>query len=79
MLGVKMNKNKESSSCWEFWDCSEKVRTKCAAYIYNSGRECWFIASSAEPRCPRIKRDFEYCWQCPWFKKLNPDFDEKNK
>ena len=39
---------------------------------YNYGRECY---NFAEHYCPRLKKDFERCWECPWFKKIRPDFN----
>jgi hypothetical protein len=72
---------KEPQNCWEYWDC--EVKEQCPAYETNSGKECWHVASNA---CPLInqkkkgiikgKRAFDFCWQCPWFKKFNPNFDK---
>jgi hypothetical protein len=67
--------NKKPQNCWEYWKDSKEKREKCPAYQTDSGRECWLVSSHY---CPKIGRDFEYCWDCPWFKKLNPDF-EKNR
>ena len=69
----------EPQNCWEFWNCPNEVKSKCAAFKYNSGKECWMLESSAEPKCSRLKTDFEYCWQCPWFKKMHPEFDNYMK
>jgi hypothetical protein len=66
-----MTKKEEAKNCWEFWACLKEIREKCPAYLTNSGRECWAVA---ENYCPRIKRKFKHCWDCPWFKKLNPGF-----
>ncbi len=68
--------NKEPQNCWEYWNCPKETREKCAAYKYNSGKECWMIASAAEPHCPRVGRDFKYCSECPWYKKLNSSHDK---
>ena len=70
---------KEPQNCWEFWNCDISVRKECPAYTTDSGRECWYIAGSFHnyPNCPKVKNKFKACWECPWFKKLNPDFDKK--
>lgn len=69
-----MVKEKEPQNCWDFWQDPKKLREKCPAYQTHSGRECWFVATEY---CPRLKREFKYCWDCPWFKKLNPHQFEK--
>ena len=68
----------EPQNCWEFWNCQKEVRAKCPAYITDSGRDCFDLA---ENFCPRLKKEFKNCWECPWFKKLqlNPDFDKMKK
>ena len=63
-------KRKEPQNCWEFMNCPEDVRMKCIAYIMDKGKKCWAVATAM---CPRVKRDFQHCWECPWFKKLNPN------
>ena len=74
---------KEPQNCWEYWKDTKETRENCPAYKTNSGRECWLIASTKCPRvnqdkpnCPKVDRGFKYCWECPWFKKLNPNFEE---
>lgn len=67
---------KKPQNCWEFWNC--KIKSECPAYQTNLGKECWLIASH---KCPmvnqgklgvaKVNEGFEFCWQCPWFKKLN--------
>lgn len=72
-------KKELAQNCWEYWNCPLYARKKCLAYQTNSGRECWMIANfftSNKTHRPKVKRTFKYCWDCPWFKKLNPDFDE---
>ncbi|MBU0660809.1 hypothetical protein KKG22_01360 [Patescibacteria group bacterium] len=70
-------KNKEAQNCWEFWDC--KVKKDCYAYKTDSGRECWFISSrcprinQGKPGVPKVDQGFEYCGECPWYQKLNPE------
>ena len=73
----------ESQNCWEFWNCN--IKQDCPAYQTNSGKECWLIASHKCPRVnqgkpgvPKTNESFEFCWQCPWFKKLNQNFDKEN-
>jgi len=68
---------KEPNNCWEFWDCNEEVRIDCPAYKTNSGSECWMSAGSlGTVSCPKTKRQFDYCWQCTWFIKLNSNLDK---
>jgi hypothetical protein len=79
----KRNKktNKGPQNCWEFWNCPKDVRNHCRAYEYDMGKECWLIASSFYKKgCPKTKdKGLLFCIEdCPWFKKLNPNFP-KNK
>ncbi|MBR9704900.1 hypothetical protein GOV12_05790 [Candidatus Pacearchaeota archaeon] len=67
---------KEAKNCWEFEKCPKDVRDKCPAYKYNSGRECWFIAGSSSQKdryCPKLRNKIKNCWDCEWYKKLNPN------
>jgi hypothetical protein len=73
MTNSSSEKEQEHQNCWEFQNCSKEIREGCPAY-QTAGRECWFVASHY---CLKHKCDFEYCWECPWFKKLNPDFYKK--
>lgn len=70
----------EPQNCWEFWNCDPAVRKECPAYKNDSGKDCWYMAGSFNklPTCPKIKGEYKNCWECPWFKKSNPDFDKKN-
>ena len=61
----------EPQSCWEFWDCPKEHRDNCPAFLTYHGKECY---NFAEHYCPRVKKDFDRCWECPWFKKIRPDF-----
>lgn len=74
------NKHAEAKNCWEFMDCPEKTREKCRVYTTNLGNSCWMLATGLKARnlgCFNVKENFEHCWECPWFKKLNPDFNGK--
>jgi hypothetical protein len=68
----------ESQNCWEFEKCDIEVRKKCPAYKNNSGRDCWMIAGShnKSPYCPKLKNKITNCWECQWFKKINPKFEK---
>jgi hypothetical protein len=69
--------NAEAKNCWEFWNCDKSYRKNCYAYNLDSGRECWLLVGGValvDTRCPRGQNEFEECWECPWFKKLNPNF-----
>lgn len=66
---------KPPETCWDFWKCEKRVREKCPAYDTGSGKDCWMVADSfVNNGCPRLKNSFKACWECPWFKKVNPDF-----
>jgi hypothetical protein len=64
----------EAQHCWEYWDCPEAKRAECPSFLNHNGRECY---SFAENYCPRLESEFERCWECPWFKKIRPDFKLK--
>ncbi len=62
--------NKDAKNCWEFRDCPDVIREKCPAYVFESGRECWMLA---EDFCSKmLNGHFKKCFDCHWFKKLNP-------
>ena len=67
----------EPKNCWEYWDCPEEIRDRCPAYtIPYSGRECFYYAKDF---CPKLKHEFEHCWECPWYKKIKSDSDKAGK
>ncbi|OGF26430.1 hypothetical protein A2331_05865 [Candidatus Falkowbacteria bacterium RIFOXYB2_FULL_34_18] len=61
----------DTQNCWEFFCCDKRAKKECPAFQNNSGRECWIIASTFQSE---NKKKFKYCWNCPWFKKLNLKF-----
>lgn len=69
---------KETQTCWEFWKCEIKFKKKCPAYKTKSGKDCWNVVGSYKkyPICLKLKEKFKACWECPWFKKLNPNFNK---
>ncbi len=70
--------NKEAKNCWDYWDCSLDARKKCNVYIYGSGNYCWMFESiylKKHEQSPKLKYNYENCWECPWFKLLNPKFE----
>jgi len=71
MLKNKFIKKNNIQNCWDFFSCEEEQRKQCSAFNTDIGRDCWAIASSSKLVS---KKDFKYCWECPWFKKINPDF-----
>ena len=71
-----MDDSQELQNCWEFQNCSEDVKNNCPAYKLSLGKKCWAVASYVSDGCPKTKRGFEYCCDCLWFKKLNPNFDK---
>jgi len=70
---------KEPQNCWDFWNCQNDVRAQCPAFTSNLGRYCWMVAGhmvTELKKCPRVVHHFKTCFECPWFKKLNPDSDK---
>lgn len=68
-----MGGGSSTENCWEFFDCKTKI--ECPAYKTESGGECWLIAGtfSESPSCPKIVYEYRACWECPFYKKKNPD------
>ncbi len=72
---VKMNDfNDNAENCWEYWNCPKDVRFICDAYKLNFGTKCYLVAPNI---CPRRKTEYEYCWKCPWCKKVAPVFCQR--
>ena len=65
---------KEKRNCWEFWNCRKEARDECPAFLTYHGMDCFDFA---ENYCPRIKNDFQHCFECPWYKIMETDFDAK--
>ena len=63
-----------SEKCWEFMSCEAAVKEKCPAYTSKSEEPCWVVAANF---CPRAKRQYKQCFDCPWFKNQNLDFEEE--
>lgn len=66
----------EPRNCWEFWDCHQEVKEKCPAYLTGYGRDCYDFT---EDDTPRVKRGFEHCSECPWYRKVKTNIKEKEK
>ena len=66
-MGFQRSNNMEPQNCWEFWDCPAEIRDICPAFTTKSGRECYDLAKDF---CPKLKKEFEHCWECPWYKKV---------
>jgi hypothetical protein len=79
ILQINMNK-KKPQNCWEFWNCSKKEGGQCPAYISDSGRECWMVAGHTVTelkKCLRLTtKKFKTCFECHWYKKMNPGSDK---
>ena len=65
-------RNMKHQNCWDFWNCSHEVRDDCPAFLTYHGMDCFDFA---ENYCPRIIAEFQDCRECPWYKKIKPDFD----
>ena len=68
--------NNKPLNCWEFWKCNNSERKKCAASETISGRDCYNLTANFQPPG---KRDFQYCWECPWYRKISTTFNIGNK
>ncbi len=62
--------NINQNNCWEYWDCLPERRNDCPAYKLNSGRSCFDLARNY---CPRVGREYDNCWECPWYKIVKSD------
>lgn len=60
-------KKADPQNCWDFWECPLDVRHKCPAFTLNAGDDCHNVAKDF---CPRTKREFKNCWECPWYQKI---------
>ena len=67
---------KEAKTCWAYWSCDPRIMQKCYAFLYGTGIRCWELAGTGckDPYCFLLKKAYRYCWECPWFKKVNPGF-----
>ena len=54
-------------NCWDYMFCPEESKQKCRVYKHELGRSCWF----GDGYVPKTHRDFMFCSECPWFKKLH--------
>jgi hypothetical protein len=60
---------KEAQNCWEYWDCHKDTKTKCPAFKIDAGTLCVYTTLNYRPIA---KRDFDSCFDCPWYKKITP-------
>ena len=67
--------NNGIENCWEFWDCQVGMRNECPAYTLNAGKDCFNLATDF---CPKRKVEYEFCLDCPWYKKIKQDSKQKN-
>ena len=65
--------NKKPKSCWSFWNCPKDIRKKCPAYTADLNKE--YIYPTHDFRA-RVKRDFDFCVECPWYKKNTPNINK---
>lgn len=59
-------------SCWEYWNCPEKVREKCYIHQKDLGGFCWALEPFLEKAkdSPMAQHGFSSCEECPWYKKI---------
>ena len=65
----------EPRNCWEFWNCKNSEKEKCPACQTSSGKDCFNLTYQFRPIA---KKDFQYCWECPWERALKTTFDTGN-
>jgi hypothetical protein len=59
----------EVKNCWEFWSCTEEVRSKCPVFIQKKGHKCWEIKGSCSNwNSPRKIMKIRRCKDCAWYK-----------
>ena len=68
------SKEDESQNCWEFLKCSKEIRDKCMIYKRKLGGTCWFIIEDIRRECYCYNK-YDGCFNCPWYKKNNPDWE----
>jgi hypothetical protein len=56
--------------CFEFWECPEEKQEKCPARTVIPAKNCWAFGCAGQPK---TKRNFSFCWECPWFQKIASD------
>lgn len=62
--------NKKPQNCWEFWGCADEAKKKCAVFQENMGRSCWLLSEISQKT--KSDRKEKSCFECEWYKKLNP-------
>lgn len=76
-------KQAKAKTCWDFWNCKPERRDACLAFTTDSGDDCWnlvgsFTRHTDQCHCPKQQTCFKFCWECPWFKKENPNYVKKS-
>jgi hypothetical protein len=61
-----------TKNCWDYFECSRKFRKDCPAYENNMGRECWYMNNTSKGCVVANKKGISSCFDCPWYKTLNP-------
>ena len=67
---------KDCKNCWDFWKCPVDRKENCHAYKADLGDKCWIVVGhpvGLSNKCPKLINNFKSCFECPWFKKMNPD------
>ncbi len=64
-----------AQNCWQVFGCKN---AKCPAYKKNNNpTKCWRLASKYTEDIPsgvRITGGIKRCWECSYFKQVNPEF-----
>lgn len=69
----ELNRKKNVSRCWEFFNCSEQLRENCEAYSSNK-RECWLLNNLRGGA--RLSNNGD-CIECKWLKHNIGDYNIK--
>lgn len=64
----------EPQNCWEYWNCEKEAREECLVFHNSFGKECWLMTEICRKHesSPKFKKKLKDCFDCSWFKKLNP-------
>lgn len=65
--------NEKAETCWEYFDCPIEILMDCNVFLLQMGKECCYIGH-LKKGCTFVKKmGIESCFECPWYKRNNPD------
>ena len=66
------SKIKKHQNCWEYWHCKDDAKAQYPVYKSKDGRKCWVYIHSLDVfDWAKPKKEYENCFDCPWYKKVN--------